>query len=62
MNIPKKIKKKNRRYKLIKVYENYALYENVEYGFRECFQFFDLGLVRYREKERLALKGGAVKI
>lgn len=62
MEIPKRIKKNNRRYKLVKVYENYVLYENFDYKYRECFQFFDLGLVKYREKERLALKGGAVKI
>ncbi len=34
--------------KLVKCYENYALYKNKYY--RECFSYYDLGIIKKREE------------
>ena len=60
--IPKILIKSENRYKLIKVYKNFALYENIKTGVRECFSLFTLGLVKEIVKpEREANKGGICK-
>ena len=46
MKIPKIIKKNNRTYKLIKIYETYALYEEVWFGYKECFMKHELGVIQ----------------
>lgn len=46
MKIPKILKKNNRTYKLIKIYETYALYEEVWFGYKECFMKHELGLIQ----------------
>lgn len=53
---PWKLKKGNREYILEKVYPNYALYSDLEYGYKECFSFHDLGLIEETEK-----KGNRIK-
>jgi hypothetical protein len=46
-NPPTILKVKNRKFILDKVYEKnrYALYSNMEYGYKECFHFHDLDLI-----------------
>lgn len=46
MKIPKFIKRKERIYKFVKKYENFALYENVNTKIKTCFDFHDLGLIK----------------
>lgn len=50
MKIPKILKKNNSKYKLVKIYENYVLYEEVEVGYKECFMKHELGLIKEKEK------------
>lgn len=50
MKIPKILKKNNKTYKLIKIYETYVLYEEVWFGYKECFMKHDLGLIKEKEK------------
>lgn len=50
MKIPKILKKNNKKYKLIKIYENYVLYEEVEVKYKECFMKHDLGLLKEQVK------------
>lgn len=44
MEIPKKIIKDKKEFKLIKEYKHYGLYETST-GYKECFDRFDLGLM-----------------
>lgn len=46
MEIPKVIIKMNRRYKLIKEYPGFILYQDVETGTKEAFKRSDLGMVQ----------------
>lgn len=46
MKIPKILKKNNRKYKLVKIYETYVLYEDTETKAKECFMKHELGLIR----------------
>lgn len=41
----KEIEINGRKYKKIKKYPHYTLFED-EYGFKECFDDFDLGLIK----------------
>lgn len=50
MKIPKILKKNNRKYKLLKIYETYVLYEDIETKVKECFNKQELGLVKEKEK------------
>ena len=50
MKIPKILKKNNKTYKLLKIYENYVLYEETKTKYRECFMKHELGLVKKKEK------------
>lgn len=50
MKIPKILKKNNKTYKLLKIYENYVLYEETKTKHRECFIKHELGLVKKKEK------------
>lgn len=45
MYAPMILKKKKKKYILEKLYPNYALYSDLEYGYKECFSFHDLGLL-----------------
>lgn len=45
MYTPMILKKGNRKYILEKVYPRYALYSNMEYGYKECFTFHELGMI-----------------
>jgi len=60
MYCPMKYKKDNREYILEKVYPNYALYCNLDYGYKECFTFHELGMIEEVEQDREAYKGGEV--
>ena len=62
MKIPKIVIKNNKRYKFEKLYSDYALYSEEVYGYKECFKFHDLGLIKETNLEREASKGGTVKI
>lgn len=44
MDIPKIITNRNRKYKLLKEYPNFILYQDMETGIREAFKRSDLGL------------------
>lgn len=46
MEIPKNIRRDGRKYKFVKKYPNYYMYQDVETGVKECFQSFDLGLIK----------------
>lgn len=60
--VPKKLVKNDTQYKLIKVYENFALYQNEKTGVKECVSNFNLGLIEEKVKpERMASKGGSCK-
>lgn len=62
MEMPKKFKKKGIIYKLIKLYDNFGLYQNVSNGTRECFTEFQLGVLQEKVKpDKEANKGGAIK-
>ena len=50
MKIPKILKKNNRKYKLIRIYKTYVLYEEVEVKYKECFMKHDLGLLNEQVK------------
>lgn len=45
MKIPKYIFRRGRKYKFIKKYNNFALYENVITGVKTCYDFHELGLI-----------------
>lgn len=45
MKAPKILKKGNKKYILEKMYPNYALYSDMEYGYKECFTFQEIGLI-----------------
>lgn len=45
MKIPKKLIKGNKEYTFIKLYPNYALYQD-NLGLKECFKFDELGLIK----------------
>lgn len=62
MNVPMILNKNERRYILEKIYNNYALYSDLQSGLKECFNFHDLGLIEQSEWEKLPPGGGAVKI
>ena len=49
MNIPKIYKKENKKYKLVKIYSNFALYKD-KYGIKQCFTFHELGLITEQVK------------
>ena len=53
MEIPKNIRRDGRKYKFVKKYPNYYMYQDVETGVKECFQAFDLGLI---EKNKESVK------
>ena len=50
MEIPKIFNNNGRRYKLIKEYPNYVLYEEIKIKYKECFNKQDLGLIKEKEK------------
>ena len=50
MKIPKILKRNNRTYKLIKIYETYVLYGEVWLGYKECFTKHELGLIKEKAK------------
>lgn len=50
MDIPKIFKNNSRKYKLIKEYPNYVLYEETIFKYKECFNKQDLGLIEEKEK------------
>lgn len=55
MEIPKTITKNNKKYKLIKEYEHYILYVNIETGVKKGFCLHDLGLLEeYIPKQKVA--------
>lgn len=50
MEIPKRFTKREKTYILIKEYKNFGLYKEEKRGFRECFDKFDLGLLKQTAK------------
>ncbi len=50
MDIPKIFKKKRKKYKYVKEYSNYVLYEEMKIKYKECFNKQDLGLIEEKEK------------
>ena len=51
MEVPKIIKKGNRKYILDRTYPRYALYSNMEYGYKECFTYHELGMIEETLRE-----------
>ena len=45
MYAPMILKKGKKKYILEKMYPNYALYSDLEYGYKECFSFDELGML-----------------
>lgn len=62
MEVPKEIYIKNKKYILHKVYKHHALYYIEDTEIMECFNFFELGMIKKRKLRKSANKGGAVKI
>lgn len=63
MYAPMILKKGNKKYILEKMYPNFALYSDLEYGVKECFSFYELGLVEEMiEPDREAKNGGAIRV
>jgi len=63
IHLPIRFKKYNITYDLIKIYENFGLYENREIGVKECFTPHQLGTLEEEIKpDKEARKGGACKI
>lgn len=52
MEIPKIFNNNGRRYKLIKEYPNYVLYEEIKTKYKECFNKQDLGVLEEQERPR----------
>jgi len=50
MDIPKIFKDKGKKYKFVKEYSNYVLYEEMKIKYKECFNKQDLGLIEEKEK------------
>lgn len=50
MRIPKKIIVNNKKYRLLKLYSKYALYQ-CEYGWKECF-LYSYFIVKEAERRR----------
>ncbi len=46
MKIPKKFIKRGKTYNLIKEYNNFGLYEEKRTKFKECFDAYDLGIIK----------------
>ncbi len=60
---PMILKRGERKYILEKMYENYALYSDLDYGIRECFTFHELGMIEELEEQYgEAKKGGMIKV
>mgnify|MGYP001855500269 CR=1 FL=1 len=57
MKIPKILKKNNKKYKLVKIYKTYVLYEDTQTKAKECFGKHELGLIKEQEKPR---KGNSI--
>ena len=57
MKIPKILRKNSRKYKLLKIYKNYVLYEEEWTGYKECFSKHELGLIKEQEKPK---KGNSI--
>lgn len=57
MKIPKILNKNNRKYLLVKIYDNYVLYEEEWTGIKECFMKHELGLIKEQEKPK---KGNSI--
>ena len=64
MYAPMILKKGDKKYILEKMYPNYALYSDLEYGVKECFSFHELGMIEEIDLElkKQAKNGGAIKI
>lgn len=56
MKIPKQIKINNRIFNLVKIYKNYAKYKS-SMGWYECFNFYELGLVKEQIKPKRKVHG-----
>lgn len=62
IHLPIKFKKNEILYNLIKIYENFGLYENSKTGVKECYTPFQLGVLDEMIKpEKQANKGGVIK-
>lgn len=63
--IPKiliKGEKERIKYRLLKEYKDFVLYENIKTGAKECFSKFSLGLIKEKIKpERQANRGGIIR-
>lgn len=49
MKIPKKLKRNNKNYYLVKIYPKYVRYIT-DFGYMECFSKHELGLIQRKEK------------
>ena len=47
---PMILKKGDKSYKLEKMYPNFALYSDLDYGVKECFRFQELALIKEKNK------------
>lgn len=63
MEVPKILKRENKKYILEKIYSNFALYTDLDTGIRECFTFYELGMIEEMiEPYKPAYKGGEIKV
>lgn len=63
IHMPIGFKKNGIKYNLIKIYENFGLYENRTTGIKECFTPHQIGTLDEEIKpEKQGYKGGVIKI
>lgn len=52
-NYPLEIERKNIKFRFIKEYEKFGLYESISGGYKACFGASDLGLLRRFDVKKL---------
>ena len=50
MKIPRRIKKHNRKFIFVKRYPKFVMYQDFLAGYKECFSFHELGLIKNEER------------
>lgn len=62
MRIPKIISNNNKEFILVKTYKNYALYQDMITGIKECFTYYELGLIKDQHDYKNLKKQAKMKI
>lgn len=57
MEIPQIIKKGSNKFKLVKEYKRYCLYQNTKAKYYECFSMYDIYLIKNNLEDKRKNKG-----